>query len=221
VAQIGRDLERLAKSGVEVLSARVHIGCAKRLNAETARGRSRFQVDLNAMEHLVLSARDEAGEDVLAVCGKVGGFDRYVEHLGPLAGRLHVALEEGRAQSTYVFPGVGTIAFVRDADASNLLVCLASLVGKWVRDILMSRIVAYHRADVPSLPDASGYHDPVTTRFIAASALSRKRRALPDECFERTSLADAEAISSRKPRAKAKPSKTRKTPKTPSRSATP
>jgi ribonuclease HII len=225
VRQLGRDLDRLAKDGVEIFGARVVIACAKALNAETARGLSRFEVDLHAMERLVLHAREEAGAEVLATCGKVGGFDRYPEHFGPLGGRLHVTLDEGRAQSTYRIPDVGTISFVRDADASNLLVCLASLVGKWVRDVLMNRIVHYHRAEDPHLPDASGYHDPVTTKFIALSALTRKRRALPDECFERTSLqskkdAEEEATSSRRPRPSKAPPK-KKAPAPRPRSATP
>jgi ribonuclease HII len=92
---------------------------------------------------------------------------------------------EGRARSEYVIPGLGQVAFVRDADEGHILVSMASLVGKWVRDLLMSRIVRYHRETNPELPDASGYHDPVTSRFIAATRISRKRRALPDACFER------------------------------------
>ena len=72
---------------------------------------------------------------------------------------------------------------------------LASLVGKWVRDLLMTRIVRYHRADVPELPMASGYHDPVTTRFIEATALSRKRRRLPDVCFERARRDEADSLT--------------------------
>jgi hypothetical protein len=52
----------------------------------------------------------------------------------------------------------------------------------------MSRVVRYHRIANPDLPDASGYHDPVTTQFIAATRLSRKKRALPDECFQRRAL---------------------------------
>ncbi len=206
VAQVGRDLERLAKSGVEIVAARVLIACTKHLNGETARGKSRFEVDLHAMERLVLRAREDAGADVLATCGKVGGFDRYGERFGPLGGRLHTTLEEGRARSAYLFPGLGTIAFVRDADATNMLVCLASLVGKWARDVLMNRIVHHHRTHVPDLPDASGYHDPVTTKFIAASALSRKRRGLPDECFERTSLgATSKAPKKKAPRRSPRP----------------
>jgi ribonuclease HII len=60
-----------------------------------------------------------------------------------------------------------------------------SLVGKWVRDALMGKILRHYQADDPSLPMASGYHDPVTTRFIDATSLTRKRRDVPDRCFER------------------------------------
>ena len=57
---------------------------------------------------------------------------------GPLAGRLHAIIEEGAKRSAYSFPGLGTIAFVRDADAHHLLVAMASMVGKWVREVMMA-----------------------------------------------------------------------------------
>lgn len=186
VQQASRDLDRLEKRGLRVRSLRVAVVCTQRLNEAAARGVSRFVVDLHAMERLILSIREELGHELTCVCGKVGGYDRYGDAFGPLAGRLHVALEEGRARSEYRFPGVGNVAFVRDADDSHLVVSLASLVGKWARDFLMTRIVRYHREAHPDLPDASGYHDPVTTRFVAATALTRKSRGLPDTCFERT-----------------------------------
>src|SRR5690606_39894767 len=63
-----------------------------------------------------------------------------------LQGRLHVALEEGQAQSCYRFPEVGELRFVRDADASDALVMLASLVGKYMRELLMHR-VAHFRSE--------------------------------------------------------------------------
>lgn len=187
VAQASRDLDRLEKRGLRVRALRIAVVCTQRLNEAAARGVSRFAVDLHTMERLVLSLREELGHDVMAVCGKVGGYDRYGDAFGPLGGRLHMALVEGRARSEYRFPGVGQIAFVRDADDSHLIVSLASLVGKWARDLLMSRIVRYYRgaAGNAELPDASGYHDPVTTRFIDATALIRKDRGLPDACFER------------------------------------
>jgi ribonuclease HII len=185
VAKVARDLGRLDEQGVTVLRAACVVTCTRRLNEGIARGLTRFHADLHAMERLALDARARAGTDVIATCGKVGGFDRYPAAFGPMNGRLHAVAEEGRARSEYSVPGLGIITFVRDAEDKNLLVGMASLVGKWVRDLLMARIVRYHRVDAPDLPDASGYHDPVTTRFIDATRLLRRKRALPDDCFQR------------------------------------
>lgn len=189
VATCERDLDRLAARGFDVLGVRVAIVCTRRLNDAVLTGLSRFDVDLHTMERLTLAARAEVGADVYALCGKVGGFDFYGPRFGPLAGRLHTVLCEGRARSEYQLPGVGRLAFLRDADDSHLIVGLASLVGKWVRDHLMRRIVTWHREHVPDAPDASGYHDPVSTRFIEATSLVRKNLRVETACFERTSIA--------------------------------
>jgi ribonuclease HII len=188
VAKVERDLAKLGDQGVTVLRAACVVTCARRLNEGIARGLTRFHSDLHAMERLALDARARAGSDVVATCGKVGGFDRYPAAFGPMNGWLHAIAVEGRARSEYSVPGLGSIAFVRDAEDKNLLVGMASLVGKWARDLLMARIVRYHRAEVPDLPDASGYHDPVTTRFVEATRLIRRKRGLPDDCFERRAL---------------------------------
>jgi ribonuclease HII len=185
VADVDRDLAKLEAWGISVLRATCVVACVRRLNEGVARGLTRFHLDLHAMERLVLDTRDRAGADVIATCGKVGGFDYYSTAFGPMNGRLHAVAEEGRARSEYFVPGVGTIAFVRDAEDKHLLVGMASLIGKWVRDLLMARIVRYHRGLDPNLPNASGYHDPVTTRFVDATRLARKHRELPDDCFER------------------------------------
>jgi hypothetical protein len=185
VRQVTQDLVKLEQGGIAVLGAACVITCAWRLNEGADHGRTRFHLDLHAMERLVLHARALAQVDVVATCGKVGGFSRYPPAFGPMNGRLHAVAEEGAARSEYAVPGLGRIAFVRDADEHHLLVCMASLIGKWVRDLLMARVVRYHRAFDPELPDASGYHDPVTSRFIDATQLVRARRGLPDDCFER------------------------------------
>jgi ribonuclease HII len=188
VLAIARDLARLAERGVQVTRVRVAIVCAKRLNEAVARGKSRFDADLHAMERLVMdaAAAPDAAGNVLATCGKVGGFDRYGEAFARFM--LHVPLVEGRARSEYRVPGVGTVAFVRDAEERHPLVAMASLVGKWVRDLLMRRIIRFHQATAPDAPDASGYHDPVTTRFIKATALARRASRVDDDCFVRKAL---------------------------------
>jgi len=188
VETVAADLDRLAAKGVDVVAVRSVIVCTRRLNDGADAGKSRFTMDLHAMERLVLELRELAGEDIEAVCGKVGGFGRYEDAFGPLSGRLRTTLVEGRARSAYHFPGLGQIAFVRDGDASDLCVAMASLVGKYLRELLMARIVRYYRGHIADLPDASGYHDPVTSSFVEATRLLRESHGVPADCFERRRL---------------------------------
>ena len=186
---VTRDLDELAERGIDIVAVRSIVVCNQRL-AEAARdGKSRFQVDLHAMERLVLALRDLGGSDVNAVCGKVGGYRQYGKAFGPLAGRLHTTLEESRQRSAYHFPGLGELSFVVDADASHVLVGLASLVGKYVRELTMSRIVQHYRRHDASLPVVSGYHDPVTRRFVALTEARRQEEGIPSDCFERAKRA--------------------------------
>jgi ribonuclease HII len=192
VAKVTHDLDRLAEKGVEIVGVRTSVVCTKRLNEERARGRSRFDVDLHAMERIVLDTRERFAGKLDAVCGKVGGYARYSDAFGPLAGRLHAIIEEGAKRSTYSFPGLGTIAFVRDADASHMLVAMASMVGKWIREVLMARVVRFYGVAHDGELSASGYHDPVTDRFVAATALVRREKRIPETCFERAGETNGE-----------------------------
>jgi ribonuclease HII len=192
VARVADDLDKLAAKGVDVVGIRTSLVCTKRLNDERHRGRSRFDVDLHAMERIVLDLRGRIEGDLEVVCGKVGGYARYSDAFGPLAGRLHAIIEEGSKRSAYSFPGLGTISFVRDADATHLLVAMASMVGKWIREVMMARIVRFYGHDEDEALDASGYHDPVTDRFVAATALVRRKKEIPSTCFERVGEAGSE-----------------------------
>ncbi|HZF48682.1 MAG TPA: hypothetical protein VE093_08540 [Polyangiaceae bacterium] len=190
VKAIHKDLDKLAAKGVEIVAVRSVILCTWRMNEGVSAGKNRFLLDLHAMERLILDLRGIASSDVHAVCGKVGGFGRYSSAFGPLGGRLHSILEEQRARSAYHFPGLGEIAFVQDSDASDLCVAMASMVGKYVREALMARVVRFYQGHDPSLPDASGYHDPVTNAFTAATVKLRKKSKIPDTCFERRRMDD-------------------------------
>ncbi|MEP7120946.1 MAG: hypothetical protein ABJE95_08560 [Byssovorax sp.] len=196
-----QDLDSLEQRGVTLLGVRSVVICAKRMNEGLDADKNRFVLDLNAMERLILELRAVAGHDITAVCGKVGGFGKYGRAFGPLSGQLHSVIEEGQARSAYHFPGVGEIAFVRDADASDLCVSMASLVGKYVREALMARVVRFYRDELPELPDASGYHDPVTTRFMEGTRLLRRSRDIPDTCFERRGAEPAAKAPSKAKRA--------------------
>jgi ribonuclease HII len=183
-ARIRRQRAALEKRGIKLLAVKTSWLCTKHLNDQRERRLNRFTVDLHAMEALVLALREAAGAPVHATCGKVGGIGSYEKFFGPLSGRLRTVLEEGQKKSAYFFPGIGELSFVRDADADNPLVSLASLVGKYVRELSMARITRFYpsRSDDDS---ASGYHDPVTQAFVERTALSRRRKKVPSTCFER------------------------------------
>jgi ribonuclease HII len=184
VARVERQRDLLRERGIEFLTVRSSVVCTERLNHARKGGRNRFVSDLHAMEGLVLELRRVAGENVTAVCGKVGGIGQYSRFFGPLGGWLHSILGEAQAKSAYHFPTIGEIRFVRDADASDPLVMLSSLVGKWVRELFMGRIARHYPvSDDEGRP--SGYHDPVTERFVLRTALVRRKRKVPHRCFER------------------------------------
>jgi len=190
VQRLGGHRAELARRGVEIVRACSSVVCTRRLNDKKSLGQNRFIADLHSMERLVLELRREAGQDVMAVCGKVGGMGDYSRFFGPLGGWLHAVMEQGRARSAYRFPGLGELHFVRDADGCDPLVMLASLVGKWVRELLMSRVSRYYTPDAEPDQQPSGYHDPLTARFVEATSLVRSRRRIPDVCFERAGARD-------------------------------
>ncbi len=183
--RLQKHLRTLRDRGLEIVDVKSRVVCTKRLNLAREAGHNRFVTDLHSMEQLLLSLRRGLGEDVHAVCGKVGGIGDYAKFFGPLGGYLHVELERGRTKSSYRFPGLGEIHFVRDADASDPLVMLASLVGKYLRELLMGRIAHYYEPKSEPGERPSGYHDPITSRFIERTALLRSRRKIPTQCFVR------------------------------------
>jgi len=186
LSRVRQHLSALETKGIDVRGVRSDIICTGRLNTLKEEGIHRFAADLHAMERLFLRFREEAKEPLVATCGKVGGIGKYEPFFGPLAGRLHTALEEGQGQSCYLFPTLGEIRFVRDADASDPLVMLASLVGKYLRELLMRRIVRHFEDEVadPAIVP-SGYHDPVTGAFVEETKKARRRLGIVQDCFER------------------------------------
>ncbi len=178
-------LDALANEGVHVHRVRTAVVCAGALNDALAAGSTKLRVDLELFERLILDARARCSSDVLALCGMVGGIRRYLDYFDRLA--QPEVLREVKGASVYQVPGVGRVSFEVKADDRHLPVGLASMVGKYVRELGMARLMAFYRERDPTLPAASGYHDKVTARFIDGSRELRHRLAIAPECFERRS----------------------------------
>jgi ribonuclease HII len=181
-------LAGLLKRGVRLLRVRSALACTRRLNDALAEGITRVDLDLHMMERLVLDAREALGADVEAVCGMVGGIRDYPTRMRHLAAHEITILPGARGELAYEFRGVGRVAFEIDADARHLHVALASMVGKYVRELWMERQNRFYRGHDETLEAVSGYHDPVTRRFVKASTLLRKRIGIDPECFARASI---------------------------------
>lgn len=183
-------LRGLMKRGVHMRHARSAVACTGMLNARLAAGQSRVEVDLELMERLVLDARRETGIALRAICGMVGGIRNYPAKMRHFPKEGVTAQRALAGTLAYDVAGIGHVRFEIDADARHLPVALASMVGKYVRELWMHRQNRFYRDQDPALTEVSGYHDPVTRRFIAASASLRARLGVDDACFVRKSARD-------------------------------
>jgi hypothetical protein len=168
-----------------VVDVQSRIACAGLLNAQSEGGKNKLAVDLELFEDLIDTVHRHYGEPLLVICGMIGGIRDYAARFGRFETARVRSLTARRGQRRYSVEGVGEIRFEIDADARHLPVALASMVGKYVREICMRRIGEFYRVADPELQLASGYHDPVTTRFIRATESSRRRLGIAQSCFRR------------------------------------
>ena len=183
----GRDLiDRLVgRSRLRVVDVQSRLACAGMLNAESGAGRNKLEVDLRLFEEMIDDVRARQGAPLLVICGMIGGIRDYASRFARFEADTVAELSGRRGQRRYSVEGVGELRFEVDADARHLPVALASIVGKYVREVCMRRIGEFYQQQDPGLHLASGYHDPVTTRFIEATEPSRRHLGIAADCFRR------------------------------------
>jgi ribonuclease HII len=188
LAEGARLVEALrGRSSLRIVDVQSRLVCAGLLNERKARGQNKLEVDLALFEELVSHAAERyaGGGPLLAICGMVGGIRDYQARFSRFAAEQVQPLPSRRGQRRYQLGSVAELRFEIGADARHLPVALASMLGKYVRELSMRRIGDFYRRQVPELPRASGYHDPVTSRFIEATEPDRKRLGIAADCFRR------------------------------------
>ena len=175
----------VGRSSLRILDVESRVACAGMLNARLADGKNKLDVDLELFEELIHAVRHRHGAPSLVVCGMIGGIRDYASRFARVSAEDVQALTSRRGQKRYAIDGLGEVRFEVDADARHLPVALASIVGKYVREPSMRRIGEFYKRFDPELRLASGYHDPVTTRFIRSTEPSRRRLAVATDCFQR------------------------------------
>jgi len=178
-------LDQLDSASINIVTVRSAVTCASVLNSGVQKLGSKFTVDLALFERLVLACRDSVSAEVEAYCGLVGGIRRYGHYFQHLGRYQLETLQEIPGRSAYRVQRVGSLTFEVDADAHHLPVSLASMIGKYLRELIMERQNRYYLERDPILRRVSGYHDRNTKDFIERSLPLRKRLGITKECFER------------------------------------
>ena len=185
VARHDRHRRLLESCGARPVAVRSLEVCAGAFNDAVGRpGMNKLRLDFELMLRLLAEIADEAGREVTAICGKVGSTRRYGPWLDGTGRWLWSALDETPERSTYRLAGLGTLSFERDADASHLPVAVASMVGKYLRELAMRQLNAALGPERER--EASGYRDRITARFIEETRARREELGLPEHCFTRS-----------------------------------
>jgi ribonuclease HII len=136
--------------------------CPRQFNSLLDRHDSKGAVLTHGLTNLLRAGRELAREGALAFfVDKHGGRNTYaamVQHALP--GGAVLAVEEGAQRSHYRVVGQGReveLTFQPRADADHFCVALASMVSKYVRELLMGEFNAFWQARVPGLRPTAGY----------------------------------------------------------------
>jgi ribonuclease HII len=185
IDQVRIEMSKLEGLGIRPCQVCSRLVCTDELNARGQTGENRFLVDLHCMEDLIGGMLDNYTQPVGIVCGKVGGMHDYTRHFDKLGSRNPIIVTESKKCSVYRISDLAEIKFLRDADSVDPLVMLASLVGKYLRELFVSRIGSHFSNLVSDIRKPSGYHDKVTQDFVKATGKYRRQSAFPSSCFER------------------------------------
>ncbi len=198
--------KRAEQNGVSLEKPRCFLFCPSRFNEGLKSGN---KSDLVLESGLNLIRRHGTDGQFYACLGKVGGLRYYREPVSAFFGPQCTVTptREEKNSSAYTLSKAGktagTITYLRDGENNSFLIALASLFGKYTRELfwkktrtyLEERLSSPHPASPLGGEDksegesrkyhASGYRDPLTKRFIRETEELRKRLNIPDDCFLR------------------------------------
>lgn len=158
-------------------------------NRRVEQTRNKAAVLLEAVLRLVHWATTRCGDqDVYVVVDRLGGRADYRALLMQAFPERHVHVQDvSDTCSRYRLAARNNdwhVEFVIDADQQHLPVALASMVAKYVRELLMERFNAYWCGLRPRLRPTAGYYTDAQ-RFLADIGPLAKQAGMPLERFVR------------------------------------
>jgi hypothetical protein len=121
---------------------------------------------------------DGFGEPVWFFVDKHGGRNNYAAMLqSAIADGMVVAFEEGRDRSIYRILGLKRevrLTFQPRADAEHFCVSLASMVSKYVREMLMKEFNQFWQTHLPELKPTAGYPGDAVRYYDAIRPIAQR-----------------------------------------------
>lgn len=179
--------DSLAEEGIRLAAVECEVVCAGRFNEAFRRdpGLSKADFDLGLFENRIVSLSRRARGEALFLCGKVMNLANYAPRLQLVRGYPLLQRSDGREESRYRLQDLGEVRFILDGDSKHAPVSLASMFGKYVREIFVSRLNRFFSRLLPALRPASGYGDPATDELIRRALPVLETAGVPAECFLR------------------------------------
>jgi ribonuclease HII len=189
-AAAGRFAHACAEARLSWGLVRSVLVCPARFNAVLDRWGSKGVVlGLALAELLRANHRPDAGTDAVAFfIDKHGGRNNYAALLQQAVPEgMVLAEEEGQQRSVYRVAGLPRevrLTFTPRADAAHLCVALASMVSKYLRELLMAEFNRFWQGHVPGLKPTAGYPGDAV-RFFADIRPAVARLGIPEAALWR------------------------------------
>lgn len=177
-----------ARAGVTDWTAFSVVVCPSRFNQMVHRTGTKSVVLADSFVTLLSTVITRCREaDIEATVDKQGGRNDYLLQVQQATGALIRVAEEGSESSRYeaALDGRGlTVTFRPRADQGQLCVALASMISKYLREMLMAELNAFWQERVPGLKPTAGYPQDAP-RFLQAITPVARELGLPIESIWR------------------------------------
>ncbi|HOL67117.1 MAG TPA: hypothetical protein PKX93_06645, partial [bacterium] len=172
----------MEKEGVSFNGLHCQIVCPARLNTLITRGDSKSFIDFSCFAQVI---RHLAVPGVKIQAGKIGGTKNYLTWLRYAFPEATIKpLEESHGLSSYQVSLSGktyNLEFWVDVEEKSLAAAVASLIGKFVRELFMESINKALDNQVP----VSGYRDRKTKVFLSRILPRLPEKKIPVSCLVR------------------------------------
>jgi hypothetical protein len=177
----------MARIGVRLVHLGARVVLERQFNRMLAQTRNKggalFSTSAIHLDHLLRTFTDK---DLVIICDRQGGREHYgallrqmfdewsLEVVSELDGRAEYGLTRGRDAARV------RLIFCEKAEGLCMSVAVASMLSKYLRELLMHRFNAYWKQHLPELAPTAGYYTD-GERFLRDIASKRSELGIADE----------------------------------------